>query len=231
MAHYNALAAVAHEKLSGIMVDWALLGANSQQHLQDVADKARLTFEAALAESGKYTAGFILKLQDTAIAAQIAADGFGTAFEVNLQKVDEALTATVNGFEQLEMATKASTGVAGPIQSGNASSNADAYLDALAQSIASGNVINLAGLGRMIPGMRAEGGPVDAGMPYMVGERGPELFTPSRAGVITPNGGSGGGGSSGLTVIHLVVDGRVLASVVNDRNTKTTKQGRQLPSA
>ena len=42
---------------------------------------------------------------------------------------------------------------------------------------------------------RADGGPVSAGRMYMVGERGPELFTPNGSGTITPNhriGGSGG---------------------------------------
>lgn len=42
-----------------------------------------------------------------------------------------------------------------------------------------------------IPG-RAIGGPVQAGGAYMVGERGPELFVPSRSGSIVPNGGNGG---------------------------------------
>lgn len=36
---------------------------------------------------------------------------------------------------------------------------------------------------------RAAGGPVSAGSTYMVGERGPELFTPGANGSITPNGG------------------------------------------
>jgi hypothetical protein len=36
-------------------------------------------------------------------------------------------------------------------------------------------------------GMRAAGGPVDAGMPYYVGEQGPELFVPQGAGTIMPN--------------------------------------------
>ncbi len=40
-------------------------------------------------------------------------------------------------------------------------------------------------------GTRAVGGPVSAGDSYMVGERGPELFTPDRGGAITPNGGVG----------------------------------------
>jgi hypothetical protein len=39
---------------------------------------------------------------------------------------------------------------------------------------------------------RAEGGPVSRGSSYVVGERGPELYTPSANGVITPNGGGGG---------------------------------------
>jgi hypothetical protein len=39
---------------------------------------------------------------------------------------------------------------------------------------------------------RAAGGPVNAGDPYMVGERGPELFVPRTAGRIIPNGTGGG---------------------------------------
>jgi hypothetical protein len=36
---------------------------------------------------------------------------------------------------------------------------------------------------------RAAGGPVNAGQAYMVGERGPELFIPPTAGMISPNAG------------------------------------------
>jgi tape measure domain-containing protein len=43
---------------------------------------------------------------------------------------------------------------------------------------------------------RALGGPVSAGSPYLVGERGPELFMPSRGGSIIPNNALGGGGAS-----------------------------------
>jgi len=41
-------------------------------------------------------------------------------------------------------------------------------------------------------GERAAGGPVSAGSSYLVGERGPELFTPSRSGAIVPNNAMGG---------------------------------------
>ena len=43
-----------------------------------------------------------------------------------------------------------------------------------------------------ISGTRASGGPVMGGSSYLVGERGPELFTPSTSGNITPNGAMGG---------------------------------------
>jgi hypothetical protein len=39
---------------------------------------------------------------------------------------------------------------------------------------------------------RAAGGPVAQGGSYIVGERGPELFTPSSSGNITPNSAMGG---------------------------------------
>jgi len=39
---------------------------------------------------------------------------------------------------------------------------------------------------------RANGGPVSTGTPYMVGERGPELFVPSNSGTIVPNNALGG---------------------------------------
>jgi len=43
-------------------------------------------------------------------------------------------------------------------------------------------------------GARASGGPVSGGRTYLVGERGPELFTPAGGGRITPNHALGGGG-------------------------------------
>ncbi|NWG45992.1 MAG: phage tail tape measure protein [Alphaproteobacteria bacterium] len=48
-------------------------------------------------------------------------------------------------------------------------------------------------------GARAMGGPVSPGRAYLVGEQGPELFTPSGSGRIVPNGQLGLGGA-GVTV-------------------------------
>jgi lambda family phage tail tape measure protein len=61
-------------------------------------------------------------------------------------------------------------------------------------------------LGSLFGGGRSAGGPVNAGTPYMVGERGPELFLPQSAGKIVSNAdlrGSGqpAGGSGGSPTI------------------------------
>lgn len=59
------------------------------------------------------------------------------------------------------------------------------------------------GGGGQFGGPRAAGGPVFAGTTYLVGERGPELFTPRQSGSITANGG---GDSSLLTAIEVLID-------------------------
>lgn len=55
-------------------------------------------------------------------------------------------------------------------------------------------------------GARALGGPVSGNTPYMVGERGPELFVPNGSGSIVPNNKLGGGG---VTVVQNInIDSR-----------------------
>lgn len=66
---------------------------------------------------------------------------------------------------------------------------------------------------------RAIGGAVSARMPYIVGERGPELFVPDAAGSIVPNNAlTGGGGSlAGGTVYDLSGAQILLPNVTNAR--------------
>jgi hypothetical protein len=62
-----------------------------------------------------------------------------------------------------------------------------------------GNVID-----NVFGGGRAAGGSVMAGTSYLVGEKGPEIFTPSSTGMITPNNKLGSN-----TVINLNVSGAI----------------------
>lgn len=63
----------------------------------------------------------------------------------------------------------------------------------------------IGGIGDFVTG-KAEGGPVSAGRTYLVGEQGPELFTPRNSGTIVPNnalaGALNGGASYNITVVN-----------------------------
>jgi len=60
---------------------------------------------------------------------------------------------------------------------------------------------------------RAHGGGVSAGNSYVVGERGPELFTPSAAGNITPNHKMDGGGAPGIVIESVDMRGASVEAV------------------
>ena len=68
------------------------------------------------------------------------------------------------------------------------------------------------GIGGFINAMfRADGGPVTSGRPYVVGERGPELFVPANSGKIIPNSAMRSGGGSpamgGVTINYNIAAG------------------------
>lgn len=63
-------------------------------------------------------------------------------------------------------------------------------------------------------GFRAMGGPVMGRNSYMVGERGPELFTPSRSGYVTPNKALGSGRGAPAVVQLVVKPGQLFEPMV-----------------
>lgn len=80
---------------------------------------------------------------------------------------------------------------------------------------------------------RAEGGPVTGGRPYIVGEKGPELFVPGTSGGIVPNNqlsssSSGGGGPVTLNINVAGVtdrsDKRALAREIGDMLTQELRR-------
>jgi phage-related minor tail protein len=69
-----------------------------------------------------------------------------------------------------------------------------------------------------ISGTRASGGPVMGGGTYLVGERGPELFTPSSSGNITPNNALGNVGNITVNVMSADPNEVVKALQAYNRN-------------
>jgi hypothetical protein len=78
-------------------------------------------------------------------------------------------------------------------------------------------------LGSLVSGLfgggKAAGGPVYSDQTYLVGENGPELFTPGASGRITPNGGAGGG----ATVVYQI-DARGAQAGVSDEVQQALKK-------
>lgn len=110
-----------------------------------------------------------------------------------------------------------------------------AFLHLLNPSSPLGPIATL--LGGQFPGLpgRASGGPVMAGMPYMVGEnRRPELFIPNTSGRIMPNMGLGGGppiiniinnGGGRVNQQQRTVGGRSIIDIVIDAVKGDMAQG------
>jgi len=83
-----------------------------------------------------------------------------------------------------------------------------------------------------IGGARANGGPVSGGVPYLVGERGPELFMPNSSGSIIPNGALAGGGGGASIVINIGnvwgTNPRAAAREIGDILIKELQQNRRI---
>jgi hypothetical protein len=110
---------------------------------------------------------------------------------------------------------------------------ADAFLDMAAQMLAAQLSRSFLGLFNFTPFndiqsgpgfspimTAANGGPVGMRQPYLVGERGPELFVPNQSGNIIPNHDLGGMGGSTNIVVNVDASG---SSVEGDE-----EQGREL---
>jgi hypothetical protein len=140
----------------------------------DVTDL--LTAEAqALLNTGKQAQAVFARLEETGLrTGETIANQFALA-ATGVQGLDDALRGVLRSLQNIasQLASKA-------LVAGFAS-----LVPGLGATSFLGNLGNLLG----IPG-RASGGPVAGGMPYIVGEKGPELFIPDSPGSIIPNGGS-----------------------------------------
>ena len=89
------------------------------------------------------------------------------------------------------------------------------------------NVINGIGAWADLLGFRANGGPVEGNNPFIVGERGPELFVPNTSGSIVTNNQLQGGGSEASmpSTMILSVGGEELVATITPMLTSTVKVG------
>jgi hypothetical protein len=185
----------------------------SVQALVDSSTGARFDALVGLTQrtTAAYAAGAI-SLQDYARAAE----SLSTAFDA-LQPQVEKVTATVNTFAEQagrniqdtlgDSLVRALDGDFKSIEK----LWAETLKKMLAQAVASqlnnalfgstfgqqggklGGLVGSLLTGGLFGGARANGGPVQAGRAYLVGERGPEMIVPANSGTVIPNGALGGG--------------------------------------
>ena len=74
-------------------------------------------------------------------------------------------------------------------------------------------------------GGKAAGGPVTGGTTYLVGEKGPELFTPGSSGNIIPNNRLSGGGSTINITVNGALDAEGTARQIVDVLNRATARG------
>ncbi|WBV43509.1 tape measure protein [Pseudoroseomonas cervicalis] len=114
---------------------------------------------------------------------------FASAFEDAIVKGDK-LSKVLQGLLQDVTRIIARKTITEPLGNAVSSALSGVSLDGLFNSV-----------GSWIGGLfRVEGGPVAAGQPYIVGERGPEWFVPSSPGTVLPNGMAPGGNTIQQTI-------------------------------
>ena len=149
------------------------------------------------------------------------------------QKLNEAAKITQDAFDKLKdtIAVDIGNGIKGLIKGtqslNEALSNvldrmADAFLNMAIFGNAAGSSVT-GGLLSLIPGL-ANGGSAKGGKSYIVGEKGPELFTPGVSGMVTPNHALGG-------TTNVVVNVDASGSAVQGNDDSAAKLGEVIASA
>jgi hypothetical protein len=164
----------------------------AEQYNQFVSDLERIRRESNMSEE-EFNAildeqfQLYLKNTDQMDEYRNRVDEIARAAEQMAQRMEDAITdAVVNMGQGMTSFGDLAIGVLQSVY-------AEIVRAQIAKPIASaasgylGNIFESFDLGSLF-GMRAAGGPVAANRPYLVGERGPELFVPSGSGAISPNG-------------------------------------------
>jgi hypothetical protein len=190
----------------------ALMKADTEAAGANVYEKERLRTEAALMEGMRRKLNLaegeaitLTEKQTKRIAAQADAAGRGAQAlaEANF-KVQQ-----INSASQ-QLGSAVSTAFSDAIVEGKKLNEVlDSLVKTLLKAAINSSIMSLftPGAGGTVPllsmlgiGKRMAGGPVSAGSPYVVGERGPELMIPNQSGMVMPNSALGRGGAGGVTM-------------------------------
>lgn len=191
---------------------------------EDNLSSANLNLEGALLmveRQSRNAKDAITKYGAGSLEAREATHNLNQAEEILNQRQKE-VTASAEKVTaaQAEVAKKTAAADDAVKKSSVSVKGLSSVFDGLASSI--GSVIGKFGefvsknIGGAFGGNRQFGGPVRADTPYVVGERGPEIFMPAGAGSIVPNH-AGVGGSGGGTTIQFFVNAETIVNSPTER--------------
>jgi lambda family phage tail tape measure protein len=151
----------------------------------DRRSQIELTAAATKAEQESFSAGWIA-------AGEKYRNNIKTDFEYAQQQAQNFTKGFEDAFVKFVQTGKLSfKDLANSMIADFARVQAQKMLSSLFSGGGSGGLFG----GAIIPGFLANGGPAQSNTPYIVGERGPELFVPNNAGRVIPNNKLGMGGS------------------------------------
>lgn len=135
-----------------------------------------------------------------------------------LQTADGALAGVADKTNQVTQSTNQATAAVGQL-----SSALSASADQMRAFMDTPGYDPLSGVGQHVGNLatRAGGGDVNSGTPYLVGEDGPELFTPRSSGRISTSG-SGGGDTYNITIQGNVDSDQRVRQLARQINAETT---------
>ncbi|MFP3564689.1 phage tail tape measure protein [Paraburkholderia sp. SIMBA_030] len=201
-AYYDSSIQIARQSSADILAaneDWTTGASRAIQNYADSANNVAAQVDSSFTNMAKSMedsiANFVTtgKLSFTSLANSIIADIVRMQARAAISGLFNMVAGMIGGGIANSFGTLATTSTAASAASGVMGSSYSSSLmgpSAVMPSFAS------------LPA-RASGGPVAGGSTYLVGEKGPELFTPGSSGSIVPNhalGSSSSGGDINITV-------------------------------
>jgi tape measure domain-containing protein len=163
--------------------------ANVEQQLRNLLDPATQVITAAEGISNAFSTAF-KGLIDGTMTAQEALAGFFQSVASNFADMAAQMIAKYIQMQIIGLAQKFLPVTGGIFGAGGAPNFSGAFGGG--GGLGSSQFVANNSFG----GFLASGGPAMANTPYIVGEKGPELFMPGRSGTVIPNNALGGGSTS-----------------------------------
>ena len=163
--------------------------ADATQGLADGFDRVNASTQSIFERFPDYAS----KYKELNVSVSAVKDGLDTTSEAAKTLGEKFADAKANGVDQLEDGLMRLANGTGSVKDAFRSM-ANSILSDLTRMAIQQNITNpLRSFLGLTP--KAIGGSVQAGQPYMVGERGAEMFVPNQSGSIVPNNQLGGGGA------------------------------------